>query len=1087
MKSNLVISISEAGTPAARIFTFKIITGGEVLSEQSLSPVESQEVREISRQYSSLFEKGCRADTARDYFDILGRGLFHLFFEKSWAKIEPRMAEVSGLVVASLVPDVLQLPWELLRLKGETTICFSPDFTLRRLPKAADDLPAISGALQAGPLRVLFMACEPLDYEQEERSMLRAMAGLNIDFEICDMGSFDDLLRHAEHFRPHLIHLFCQGKIKDGRAHFAFQTDVGRIDLRSSEEIGSRLAGAGVQCLIVGGCQLESPSTLDMLCQGLAGQIPLAVAWNASADSIRTFYSSLASETLDEALGQARAEAYRSCTKESKICALPVLYSTSDQARLFDPGIQAVVSAREWEEQNPLPGMTEGFVEDFVDRRRDLQRLTSALREGTARAVIVTGPDGAGKTALATRLAQRIASEGYSVMPLYSSEANPLSAARLLEAAISALGGSGRAEEASLLRGSAVSPGERLKSMMDMLERERVLMLLDGLDLDEKTGKIDDEDLALFYLNMLRQMDRCRAIITSRVLPADAMTLPRKAWEWPLLGLSEAAFIKYLLKDDRTAGAYRRGDISYERLQELHSSLALGQSACLPQMRRGLMIAVEEKEEGTQISLCDEFLARLIEPLRPEARMALCNAAVFGTAVSPSGLAAAAGITEESALTFVREWQDLSLAYPVENLWAVPPQAKPFLLSLLTDEQRGKAHGAAGDFLMNVAETGHASELGLSRLDCLMEARGQYMAVGDLESARASTARISGYLERRGYYSEMIRLSEQLLQQEKHTGPMNWIARAYMDQGRYAEAGEWYSQALEAGPEAVACHGLGTVYFRQGKYDLARESFQKAADICRAGGDLAGEAAALHSLASIDMEQKRETEALEKLRRVLEIQEQIGDLQGEAATLNDMATLDLRKGSYDSARQRLIKSLDILQSAKDKPGEASALFNLASLDMEKGDFDKAREEFQKALVLKRELGDRKDEAAILHNLGSIEAQVGDKDKARQIFQDALKIFQELGDKPGEAGAFFQLGAIAVQQNRIQEGLRLMALSAVVLRSISSEDVKSVEPVVERLASQLRYSQDQFLEMVREVVGGYRKDKGWGLVEAAAGK
>ncbi len=1085
MKPNLVISIFEAGTPIARVFSFKILTDGEILLEQSLSPVESQEVREISRQYSSLFEKGCKADTAMDYFDILGRGLFHLFFERSWDKIEPKMVEVSGLVVASQVPDVLQLPWEFLRLKGETALGNSSDFAIRRLPKVADDLSAFSGTLAQGPLRVLFMACEPLDYAQEERSILKSMAGIDVAFEICDTGSFDEIIRSTERFRPHLVHIFCQAKMQDGRARLVLQTEVGRPDPRSSEEVGSLLAKAGVQCIIIGGCQLESPFSLGLLCQGLSEHISLAVAWNASVDSIKTFYSVLASGTLDKALGQARAEAYRSCNGESRICAPPILYSASDQDRLFDPGIEGVVSDREWNEQSPLPGMTEGYAEDFVDRRKDLQRLISALREGTARAVIITGPDGAGKTALATRLSMRLASEGYSIMPLYSSKNNPLSAARLLETSISALGGSGRVEEASWLRESSVSPGERLKSMMDMLERGRVLMLLDNLDLDEKTGKIKDEDLALFYPYMLRQMDRGRAVVTSRVLPADAMTLPRKAWEWPLLGLSEAAFIKYLLKDDRIAAAYRRGDISYERLQELHSSFALGPSACLPQMRRGLIMAKEEK--GTQISLCDEFLVRLIEQLRPEARMALSRAAVFETAVSPSGLAAVADTTKESALAFAREWQDLSLAYPVGNIWAVPSQARPFLLGLLTDEQRYKANSNAGDFLMDVAEAGRSSELGLSRLDIMMEARGQYMAAGDLESARATTARISGYLERRGYYSEIIRLNEQLLKQERHTGPANWIARAYMDQGRYAEAQKWYSQALEAGPEAIACHGLGTVYFRQGKYDLASESFQKAADICHAGGDLAGEAAALHGLASIDIEQKRETEAMEKLRRVLEIQKQIGDLQGEAATLHDMATLDLRKGSYDSARQRLIKSLDILQSANDRPGEASTLFNLASLDMEKGDFDSARNEFQKALALKRAFGDRKDEAAILHNLGSIEAQVGDKDKARQIFLDALRIFQELGDKPGEAGAFFQLGAIAVQQNRIQEGLRLMALSAVVLRSISSEEVKNVEPVVERLASQLRYSQEKFLEMVREVVGAYRKDKGWGLVEAAAGK
>ena len=32
-----------------------------------------------------------------------------------------------------------------------------------------------------------------------------------------------------------------------------------------------------------------------------------------------------------------------------------------------------------------------------------------------------------------------------------------------------------------------------------------------------------------------------------------------------------------------------------------------------------------------------------------------------------------------------------------------------------------------------MAEAGHAAELGLSRLDCLLEARGQYLAAEDLE------------------------------------------------------------------------------------------------------------------------------------------------------------------------------------------------------------------------------------------------------------------------------------------------------------------------------------------------------------------
>ena len=59
----------------------------------------------------------------------------------------------------------------------------------------------------------------------------------------------------------------------------------------------------------------------------------------------------------------------------------------------------------------------------------------------------------------------------------------------------------------------------------------------------------------------------------------------------------------------------------------------------------------------------------------------------------------------------------------------------------------------------------------------------------------------------------------------------------------------------------------------------------------------------------------------------------------------------------------------------------------------------------------------------------------------------------------------------------------MALSALVLRSIKSDEVKNVEPLVERLASQLSYSQEQFMAMVQEVMQSYRNDRGWWLVES----
>ena len=115
----------------------------------------------------------------------------------------------------------------------------------------------------------------------------------------------------------------------------------------------------------------------------------------------------------------------------------------------------------------------------------------------------------------------------------------------------------------------------------------------------------------------------------------------------------------------------------------------------------------------------------------------------------------------------------------------------------------------------------------------------------------------------------------------------------------------------------------------------------------------------------------------------------------------------------------------------------------------------------------------------------IDAQKGNVQEASEKFMDALKIYQQTGDKSGEAAAFFQLGILAVRlSHNMNDGMKLLALSGIILRSIGSPEVRNVEPVIERMASHMKYTQDKFAEMVREAAMAYRKDKGWGLLEAA---
>lgn len=1080
---NIIITVSEAGTAQTRTFDYIVTVAGEVLAERTLSPVQTSQVREMAMQYLSLLQGGSAA--GKSYLPILGAGLFHLFLEAGWQEFGSKVLQGGRLVINSSIPEVLQLPWEQLRLPGlESILGQSDNFSIIRRPNNSEGLSSSSPEPAPGPLRVLFLAAETLEYEREESQILKVSEGLDMVLEISDTGTLEELKSLAEALRPHLVHLVGQARMTGAQALFSMAGSGGRPDLRSAEELAGALRSSGVECLVLGGRQIEPTFAQGLLSQQLAGHIPLALAWNGSIASALPFYRSLAGgQSLDVALKAVVHEPQESGGEE--VTAFPVLYATKDQSkdqsidqsRLFDPQRAACVPATVCKELPTLPGMTEGYTECFLDRRRDLQQFVPALLDGSTHTLIITGPRGSGKSTLANHIARTLSTSGYSILPIYSSPKNPLTSARLLEIVIGQIAAAGSGEELKKLKDPGLSVKERFRISLELLKANRILMVWDDLDLDGKTSKITDPLLKDFYLQMLKGMNSGRAIITCPSLPNDIAILPAKARELKLAGLSETAFIRALLQDESVANRYRKGEISYARLQALHSSV-LGYAAQLARMRRALQ---------TDSTPAGDALASLCASLSPESQQALFRAAVYDIAMSPAGFAAVAEVPVDMALADVILWQRLSLVYGVGKLWAVPSNAREPLLSHLIPDERRSTHKLAGDFLRDQGGSGRSAELSLSRLDCLLEARGHYLAAGDLQDARAVTARISGYLETRGYYSELIRLNQELLSLEPHVEPAAWIARVYADQGDYGRAREWYGRAIEIAPVASAYQGLGMANLFLGKHDLAREELQKAVDLYVSEGDRAGEAAGLHALASVDMEKNEFEAAHLKLQRIAEVWGSLGDLRGQAAALQEMARLDTIGQDYEAARPKLLESLQLMKKLGDRNGEAVVLFNLATLSLEKGDFALADQEFQKALLLARENGDQKGEATILHSLGLIDSHAGYKEKAMEHFQEALRIFQELADRSGEAGAFFQLGALAVQRDKIQEGLRLMAMAAIILRSIKSDEVKNVEPLVERLASQLGFTQGQFMAMVQEVLQNYVKDKGRGLVEKASGK
>jgi tetratricopeptide (TPR) repeat protein len=1185
-ESVITVSIRETETSGKPVFLFHVLVDGEVVaSNQSLSPAQSKAVREFSRRYNSLFEQHKKATLASEDLSALGAELFELWLAQVWEQVAARVPLGARrlLVVASDVPDVLNLPWELLRPADGDFMGSDAKFSIRRLPWWDRQLAPSAGQLRPRPLRILFMACAPqdqpsLDYEREEESLLKAIgcAGPDVAFDSGDLGSFDELRQRINDFKPHIVHLTGHGIVaEDGRGYFAFEDERGQSDLRSSVEIGQLFAGSEVQCAFISGCQTgKAPpvAALGGICQGLVGEeVPLAIGWAASiADVTATnlaaiFYDAVADgETVDRALTQARQGVRKECDdRGDPSWTLPTLYAATGQGLLFDtnPKRPAEPPPRQGGVQQPLAGMVEGYAEHFVGRRRELQRLLPALRDGTLQTVVTTGLGGAGKSALATRLARRLEADAFTAIPVPSTQQTPLSATRLLEICGDIFLKADLRKEHDVLGDASLSVTDRLHYVVNTLNEGRFVLVLDNFEvnMDEPTLRILDADLAGLYAHLLTHLTGgSRAIITCRYLPADVSTLPPKVHEEPLGDFPEAAFLKFLLRDELVEQRYYRGELPHDLLRKLHGLLG-STPRFLLQIRQVLktMTAAELERELDTVKVpskaepsvlreardryCEEiFTARLYGYLGPDSQRALSRAAVYGVPINFAGLEAVTGLSADALRGFARQWQDYSLAHPEQEradggLWTVYGLLRGWLLApeRMNPEERRAAHLAAGDFLRDLEGQDREGELGLSWGDCLLEARGQYLAAEENEQARTVTGRISGFLARRGLYGEVVRLNQDLLCHEEHANPANWVGQGYLAQGHYGEARKWYERGLKAAGAAApaetarAWHGLGTIdvckgeygaareKFRksletwqemgdrgleatalnqlatidvyEGQYGAAREKFQESLKIKQEVGDPRGEAATWHNLATIDMHQGDYEAAREKYQKSLEIEQQIGNRAGEAATWHQLATVDIHQDEYGAAREKLQKSLETYQQIGDQAGEAAAWHQMASIDGEEEDYGAAREKFEKSLEIKQRIGDRAGEAATWHQLATVDLKQRDYGGALEKFQRSLEIKQQIGHPYGEAATWSQLGALAAELGRPAKGVRLVAICFLIDRSIGHGDTEKDFQILSAMASELDYSQEQIDELLRQVAESYQADQGRRLLQEAFGE
>ena len=270
---------------------------------------------------------------------------------------------------------------------------------------------------------------------------------------------------------------------------------------------------------------------------------------------------------------------------------------------------------------------------------------------------------------------------------------------------------------------------------------------------------------------------------------------------------------------------------------------------------------------------------------------------------------------------------------------------------------------------------------------------------------------------------------------------------------------------------AAAIYGnLGTLAFRQARYDVAQTWFTKSIEINEAVGNGLQNSATIVNLALTYMNLGQFAEGIKWIQAQLTQARHADDRAAMANLHTHLGIVQYEKGDYDEAQFHYEKGLTLSEELGNKRLTAIATGCLGSLYEKRGYYGKAMQLYRRDLDLVRELGDKQGIAIALGLVGELEAQLGNNEAAIRHLNENIQLSRELGYRKGLAKAVNVLGDIYFWDGEYRRAVDYYEEAVEVARAIGNQPVLC-ESLIELGRTYLRLNEpDAALKVLQQAEG-----------------